>query len=850
MIKGNLLASNSLSFATRNLRRDWRRGELLVLMVALAVAVAASTAVSLFNDRVRQAMTASGGEAIAADLRLELRSALDPERRESIAASGLRLATTTTFASVAQANAKTSLVSVKAVDADYPLRGELRIETGQGQNEERTKQISHGPLPGEVWVERRVLVDLEIELGDTVQLGVSTFKASALLVQEPDRGTGFIGLAPRVMLNANDLAATELLQPGSRATYRVLLAGKPEQISEFRAAFEPTLGLGETLENAAEARPALRAALDRADVFLDLAALVAVILAAVAIAMCAHQHALNRYDEIALIKTLGARSGFLTRALLWMLLLLGLVGTLAGAILGFIAQLILSNLIDGVMDLVLPAPSLWAALPAVATGVVVLFGFAWPALAQARHAPAARVFQRALPLPPWRGRLVSAAALISVAGLVVWLSGDLALATRVLGGGLVAAALLWLAARLGISLLGYFRRGSKPSRHRAPGSSLGPGIRLGMQAILRRPRESALLVVGFGVGLSVLFLLVLVRGDLLSGWQQNLAADAPNRFIINISPEQTDAVTEYLQDNGWSAPKIFPMVRARLVSLNDEPLDADAGDEEEAAEFLRRELNLSWQWQLKADNEILQGRWWQPEDEERGLVSVEESVAERLDLELGDTLGFDLAGESFSAEVASIRSVDWTSMSANFYMLFPPGFLNNHPATYVTSLHVTPAQEASLNGLVQAFPNLSLLDIGVILQQIQNIADRVSRVVEFVFVFTLLAGVLVLFAAVQGSRAQRRNEAAIMRALGARSSLLRTALLTEFLLLGGLAALLATAVAQTLAIIIATQLLDLDYAIRPALWLAAITLSTLAIAGVGLQSVRDVLRQPAMASLR
>lgn len=838
MSKSTLIASNSLGFAVRNLRRDWRRGELLVLMAALAIAVAASTAVSLFNDRVRQAMTASGGEAIAADLRLELRAPLDPDRRARMSEFGLQIASTTTFASVAQANAKTSLVSVKAVDADYPLRGELRIETAQDE----TQQIGHGPPPGEVWVERRVLADLGIELGDTLQLGVSTLKASALIVLEPDRGTGFIGLAPRVMLNASNLAATELLQPGSRATYRVLLAGEPEKVSEFRTAFEPTLGLGESLENAAEARPALRAALDRADVFLDLAALVAVILAAVAIAMCAHQHALNRYDEIALIKTLGARSGFLTRALLWMLLLLGLIGTLLGAVLGFIAQLILSNLIDGVMGLALPAPSLWAALPAVATGVVVLFGFAWPALAQARHAPAARVFQRALPLPPWRGRLVSAAALVSVAGLVVWLSGDLALATRVLGGGLVAAALLWLAARLGIVLLGYLRRGTQASRHR--------GLGLGMQAIVRRPRESALLVVGFGVGLSVLFLLVLVRGDLLSGWQQNLADDAPNRFIINISPEQTDAVTQYLQENGWSAPEIFPMVRARLVSLNNEPLDAGSDTEEEAAEFLRRELNLSWQWQLKADNTILDGQWWQPADEGRGLVSVEESVAERLDLELGDTLGFDLAGEPFSAEVASIRSVDWTSMSANFYMLFPPGFLNDYPATYVTSLHVAPAQEESLNGLVQAFPNLSLLDIGVILQQIQNIADRVSRVVEFVFVFTLLAGVLVLFAAVQGSRAQRRNEAAIMRALGARSSLLRTALLTEFLLLGGLAALLATAVAQTLAIIIATQLLDLDYAIRPALWLAAILVSTLAIAGVGLQSVRDVLRQPAMASLR
>ncbi len=829
----------SFSFAARNLRRDWRRGELLVLLVALAIAVAAATAVNLFNDRVRQAMTASGGDAIAADLRLELRAPLAPERRERIAQSGLRLADTAGFASVAIVNEQTALVAVKAVDANYPLRGNLRIERVDGSRED----VTHGPPPGQAWVQRRVLAELGISLGETLQLGDSQFQASALILLEPDRDTGFVGLAPRVMLNAGDIAATGLLQSGSRATYRLLLAGKPENIRAFRADFEPTLEVGETLENAGEARPALRAALDRADVFLDLAALVAVILAAIAIAMSAHQHALGRYDEIALIKTLGARRGFLLRALIWTLALLGISGTLVGVTIGTLVQAVLSQLIAGVMQLTLPPPSLSALLPGLATGIVILFGFAWPALAQARHAPAARVFQRALPLPPWRGRMVSAMAMLTVAGLVIWLSGDLELAIRVLGGGIIAAAVLWLAARGGIRLLAGLRSGKSASKHRGP----GVGVGLGLQAVLRRPRESALLAVGFGVGLSVLFLLVLVRGDLLAGWQQNLATDAPNRFVINIAPDQTEAVDNYLRDAGFGQPEIFPMVRARLVSLNNQPLN---GDEEEAAEFLQRELNLSWQWQMKPDNKLLSGRWWQPGDEGRGLVSVEASVAERLELELGDTLGFDVAGEEFFAQVTSIRSVDWASMTANFYMLFPPRFLNTYPATYITALRVVQGQEAALDGLVREFPNLSLLDIGVILQQLQDIAERVSRVVEFVFIFTLLAGVLVLFAAVQGSRAQRRNEAAVMRVLGARSRVLKTALLTEFLLLGGLAALLATGVAQALAIVIATQLLELEYTMRPLLWLASISLATAAIGLVGLLSVRDVLRQPAMASLR
>lgn len=834
----NNSASGALRYAARSLRRDWRRGELLVLLFALATAVASAAAVNLFNDRVRQAMTVSGGDAIAADLRLELRAPLAAPRRAQIENTGLKTADTTTFASVALAGEKTALVAVKAVSANYPLRGELRIERASGAGQ----TLAHGPPPGEVWVARRVLAELGLALDDTLQLGESSFKITALITLEPDRGTGFIGLAPRAMINLQDLAATQLIQPGSRATYRLLLAGEADSVRQFRSDFEPTLAVGESLENAGEARPALRAALDRADVFLNLAALVAVILAAIAIAMCAHQHAVSRYDEIALIKTLGAQRGFLWQALFWQMLLLGTAGTLLGVLVGVGAQAVLSAIIADVMQLQLPPPAAYSLLPAVLTGTVVLFGFAWPALAQARHAPAARVFQRALALPPWRGRLVSLSALVTVSALVIWLSGDLALALRVLGGTALTAGLLWLLAHLGIKLLAWMDLRGRATRFRGAG--------LGLQALVRRPRESALLAVGFGVGLSVLFLLVLVRGDLLAGWQQGLAADAPNRFVVNIGPDQTEAVRGYLQNNKLGDPDIFPMVRARLVELNDKPLQGDSVDAEDAAEFLRRELNLSWQWQMKPDNALLAGQWWQPEDAGKGLVSVEASVAERLQLELGDTLGFDVAGQSFTAKVASIRSVDWASMTANFYLLFPPGFLDPYPATYITALHVDTAQEPALNGLVREFPSISLLDIGVILQQIRDIADRVSRVVELVFVFTLLAGVLVLFAAVQGSRAQRRNEAAVMRALGAQGRLLKTAHLTEFLVLGGLAALLATVVAQAVAIVIATQLLDLDYHLRPELWLAAIASATLAIGAVGLISVRDVLRQPALASLK
>lgn len=829
---------NSMGFAARGLRRQWRRGELLVLVGALTIAVASAAAVGLFNDRVLQAMTASGSEAIAADLRLELRSPISPARREQIVTYNLTLADTVTFASVAIHAQQTALVAVKAVDANYPLRGALRIALAGGDE----VSVQHGPPPGHVWVEHRVLAELGMHLGDTLKLGRSSFTVSARVVVEPDRGAGFIGLAPRLMMNTQDLAATKLLEAGSRATYRLLIAGTPAQIQTFRHAFKPKLKIGETLRNAAESRPSLRAALDRAASFLNLAALVAVILAAVAIAMSAHQHALARYDELALIKTLGAQKGFLMRMLLWQLFLLGLCGALVGVFLGYIAQGILAHLVGGAMDLTLPPAHLLSLVPALITGLVILFGFAWPALAQARHAPPARVFQRSLPLPAWYGRMLWLAALAATAGLVIWRSTDLKLAGSVLAGGGAAAVLLWLSARGAIAGLSRLPMHSFLLRK--------PGVRLGVQALLRRPQASALLAVGFGVGLSVLFLLILVRGDLLSGWQQNVAASAPNQFVVNIAADQVAGTKAYLQNSGFDDINIFPMVRARLISLNGKPLQGADSKQEDSAEFLNRELNLSWQWPLKSDNKILKGRWWRSDDKGQALVSVEESVADRLGLALGDTLGFDMAGQEFSAQVTSIRKVDWTSMTANFYLLFPPGFLDAYPTTFITSLHVTPSQEDSLGGLVRKYPNISLLNVGALLRQIRHVIDRVSMAVEFVFVFTLLAGALVLFAAVQGSRMQRRNEAAVMRALGAQGRLIKTALLTEFLLVGTLAALLAAVVAQILAIVLATQVFDLEYTIRPMQWMLAIAVSVAGIGTVGMLSVRDILRQPAMTSLR
>lgn len=831
---------NSARFAWLQLRREGLRGDLLLLVAAVAIAVAAAAAVSLFTDRVRAAMAAGGGEAIASDLRLELRDRLAPDRREAMQAAGLRVAETVEFASVGiqPGGENTALVSVKAVEPAYPLRGEVIISRDAEGSSGQT--IGSGPPAGAVWVERRVLAELDLRLGDRLQLGESELEITARLIAEPDRGAGFLGLAPRVLMNLADVPATKLLQPGSRAEYNVLLAGEPDAVRGWRAETEPTLGRGESMESASEARPALQRALDRAEVFLDLSALIAVILAGIAIAMTAHQHALRRYDEIALIKSLGARRGFLGRMLAWQLVMLGSAGIVLGLSLGWTAQAVLSGIAARALSLELPGASPLSLWPALLTGAVILGGFAWPLLAAARNAPPLRVLQGSAAGDP-ATRALYPVAILSVVGLVAWQTGDLMLCLYVLGGGLLSAIVLWAAARLFLKGLGLL-----VDRALVP---VG-GWRQGVTALLRRPQQTSLLIVAFGIGLAVLFTLAIVRTDILASWEQSIDEDAPNRFLINIAPDQVDQVERYLREQMSRSPELYPMIRGRLTQRNGEALPNDKVDREEAGELMRRELNLSWQAELKNDNQVVTGQWFTGEDHGRALVSIDESVAERLNVGLGDSLGFDVAGETFSAEISSIRHIDWDSLQANFYLIFPPGFLDDYPTTWITSIKVEPADEAALSTLIRRFPNISTLDIQVILRQLEQVIDRVSLAVEFVFLFTLMAGALVLLAAIQTTRHERLREAAVMRALGARASLLRRAALAEFLGVGLLSALLATLCAQTLAVVLAVQLLDLDYQLRPLVWLLAIGLAAGSIATAGMLGIRGVLRQPALASLR
>jgi putative ABC transport system permease protein len=835
----NLVAS--FKFSLRNLRRGWRSGDLLILIIALALAVGAASSVSLFTDRVRQAIVAQSGETIAADLLLSLRTPIGETYIRFAEKHRLSMSQTAVFPSVALADDETALVATKAVDRFYPLRGQVAILR---DGDLSPVELARGPEVGKVWLERAVFSKLGISLGSELELGDSVFIAEAVLVSEPDRGSSFANIAPRLMMNYRDLAATGLVSAGSRADYKVLLAGNSVDIAAFDDELRPNLAIGERLETPEQARPALKSALTRGEIFLDLAALVTVIMAGVAIALAAQQHARRQFAEIALIKTLGAQKGFLLASLVWQLTLTGLLGCLLGLALGGIGQAVISNILATGFDVDFPSPHWSAVIPALITGFVVLIGFAWPALSAVRHAPPAAVFRQTMAASVGSKRLYTLVAIVSVIGLVVWQTGNLKLAAAVLGGTAVAIGLLWLGAAAMVRVLRFVLQS------RVGGQQAG-ALRFGINSVVRHPQASQTTVVAFGSSLMLLFLLLLVRADLLGSWNDQLDDSLPNHFLINIANDQVAELDTYLKSQGVSGFQFYPMVRARLTGVAG--VEGNGDNFPQAESMFRREMNLSWLEQINPDNKLLEGNWWTADDAGKPLVSIESSVQRRLGLKLGDSLSFDIAGERFSATVASVREVKWDSLSANFYLLFPPGFLDQYPMTLISAIRLDNnpqrAAEVVTSGLVKAFPNVSMINLNVILGQIKQIASRVSQAIELVFSFTLAAGVLVLLSVLQGTRTERRQETAVLRTLGANRRLLLGAQWVEFLLIGFLAALLATLMAQLVAWPLA-EMLDLPYRVNIGRWLLFIVISSGSIALVGSLSLRDVLKQSPIASLR
>lgn len=824
-----------IGLAWRMLGRELRSGELRLLFAALAVAVAAVTAVGFFADRIRLALESEAQQLMGGDLVLIADqpwpdSVLDEARQR-----GLALAETRVFPSMVIGAGGPQLAEIKAVSGTYPLRGHLWAAWRAG---EPGQPVAQGPQPGSVWLDERLAGALQAAPGDSVTLGQRRLRVAAILTQEPDRSFSLFGLAPRLLMHVDDLPASGLIQFGSRVTYRRLLTGEAKAVRAFRQWLETRLTRGQRLEDAQNARPEIRGALDRAQRFLGLATLLTVVLSAVSVTLAARRYMQRHLDACAVMRCFGVTQ----RGLLGLhaALFVGLAGVAVatGGALGFAAHFLLAHWLGAVLAIGLPMPG-WLPLGmGAASAAVLLFGFAFPPLLQLARVPTLRVLRRELgpPTPLLLGGY--AVGVLLLAGLIVLVAGDRRLGGLAVLGFALAGLLFWLFARLAVHALA-------GSRGRG-----GFGWRQGLANLARHARTSSLQIVALAIGLMAMLLLTVTRGQLLDAWQKAIPADAPNRFVINIQPDQLPAIASQFLQAGIKA-ELQPMVRARLVRLAGRPVSAASfADDERAQRLVEREFNLSWRGDLPAGNRLLAGQWFSPADAGQGRASVEEGLARTLGIGLGDELVFMVEGQETRLVVSSLRKLDWDSMQVNFFVLTPPGVIDAVPASYITSFHLPASQQAFTRQLLTRFPNLTVIDVAAVINQFQAIIGQVAGAVQFVFLFTLLAGAIVLYSALLSAFEERRYELAIMRALGAHRHQLRQALLTELAVTGGIAGLIAALAAGALGQVIAWRVFDMSLPIDP--WLpAAAALGGAALSmAVGWLAVRRLLNTPPLLSLR
>jgi putative ABC transport system permease protein len=735
---------------------------------------------------------------------------------------------------VVQGN-NTLLVEVHAVSNGYPLRGQARIS----QQPFGTPHYATGiPATGTVWIEPRVFASLNVKTGDDVQIGKLSERIAANVSYLPDGGFGFSALAPKVVLNIADIAASGLVNANSRVNYKLLVAGAPSVITGLETQWKKNLPAGIHLRDARDGRPEMVNAIDRSQRFLSLAALVSVLISAVAVVLSAQRYASRYTDTAAVLKSLGLTRRGVQNVLLLELFWLGSVAGIAGVIIGYLAQFGLVRVLKGLLPADLPVPPLTPAFSALGIGLVLLAGFALPPLMRLGDTPPARVLRRDLSPPPLRGWIVYGLAVVACFALTLWQVKTMTLSLYVLGGLALTLALLAAGALLLLFTVKNLRHGS------------GAGWRYGLANLNRHRRDAILQMVAFGVGLMVLLLLAIVRGDLLTSWRTTLPDNAPNQFIINIQPDQRAIVRQFFRNHNLPEPTLYPMLRARLAAIDGTPIGDVHAQTERARRMRDREANLSWSAILPAANTITAGHWWNAAEAKQSLASIEDGYARDLGLKLGDTLTFNVGGDTITARVASFRKVHWDSFQPNFFIELSPGALQNYPSTWITSTYLPPDKANVLVDLIRELPALTVFNVDAIMQQVRHLMDQASLAVEYVFLFTLAAGIVVLLAAVQATRDERRFEAAVLRALGASRRLLRLATAAEYATLGFAAGLLGAVAASAVAWILAVRVFNLPYHGDWRLWITGIAAGTLIVAVSGILATRKVLNVPPVETLR
>ncbi len=843
-----------LQLGWRTLLRDLRAGELRLLIVAVTLAVAALTAVGFFADRLKGGLQRDARQLLGGDAVLRSDGVTPDVFVAKARALGLQAISTVTFPTMGRAldedGGASKLVAFKAVPAGYPLRGDMRVADSVDAAGAKTRDI---PAPGTAWADAALLDALGLQVGQTLLMGDARFKLTRVIVQEPDRGAGFINFSPRVMVNSADLASTGLIQPASRTNYRFAVAGSDAAVKEYvkwatdeiKKPAEQSGIRGVRLESLESGSPEMRQTLDRAEKFLNLVALLAALLSAVAVAIVARGFAAKHLDDCAMLRVLGQPQRTIALAYTFEFVLAGMLASALGVAIGFAVHYGFVLLLAGLVETVLPAATFWPVAFGMGMGLTLLLAFGLPPVLQLAQVPPLRVIRRDV------GNLRPASLavlLVGVAGfaaLLVAASSDLKLGLIAVGGFAAAVLVFAAASFAAVKLL----------RASVNEATAPRWMVLATRQLSARPAYAVVQVSALAVGLLALMLLVLLRTDLISSWRKATPPDAPNRFVINVQPEQGEAFQQALRDGGVKKFDWYPMIRGRLVAINGKAVTPDDFADDRAKRLVDREFNLSSSAQQPSHNQVVAGRWT---PDEKDAISVEDGIAKTLSLAMGDSLSFDIGGQVKVAKITSLRKVDWGSMRVNFFAMYPVAQLTDVPVSYISAFRA-PERVAAVGGdkprsfdneLVKAFPNITNVDMSSTIAQVQRVLDQVIRAVEFLFGFTLAAGLVVLFAAITATREERAKEFAIMRAVGARASLLRQVQRAELAGVGLLAGFLASIVALAVGWGLARYVFDFSWT---GSWtvpvLGSLAGAVLALAA-GWWGLRSVLNTPVVETLR
>ena len=825
-----------------SLVRDWRAGELRLLMLAVTLAVAALTAVGFFADRLQGGLTRDASALLGGDAVISSDHVPPPSFEARARELGLTTTQTLGFPTMGRAREEEGgaarLVALKAVGEGYPLRGSLRVAEAQGGPDSATREI---PAPGTVWVDEALLVALDLKMGHTLLLGDSALTIARLITVEPDRGAGFMSFAPRVMLNAADLPATGLVQPASRLTYRLAVIGNESRVADFshwatKAMEQPDVR-GMRLESLEGGRPEMQQTLGRAEKFLNLVALLAALLCAVAVAIAARGFAQRHLDDCAMLRVLGLSQGTMARAYTLEFALIGLFASALGVAIGYAVHHAFVLLLAGLVEASLPAPSIAPVLLGLGMGLTLMMAFGLPPVLQLAQVPPLRVIRRDVGQLKPATLAVLGLGVAGFAALLLAASRDLLLGAIAVGGFAGAVLLFAAASYAAVRVL----------RASVNEATAPRALVMATRQLSARPAYAVVQISALAVGLLALVLLVLLRTDLISSWRNATPPDAPNRFVINVQPDQGEAFQQALRQAGVQRYDWYPMIRGRLVTINGKAVVPEDFTEDRAQRLVDREFNLSNSATVPEHNPVIAGRWT---DNEPDALSVEEGLAEELGLKLGDRLGFDIAGQVTEGRITSLRKVDWGSMRVNFFVVFPVAQVPDVPLSYISAFRAPEPTNGFDNGLVRQFPNITNVDMSQTIAQVQRVLGQVISAVEFLFAFTLAAGLVVLFAAVTATREERAHEYALMRAMGAHSGLLRQVQRAELAGVGLLAGALASAVAVAVGWALARWVFEFSW--TAPLWVplaGALAGAVLALAA-GWWGLREVLTRPVMATLR